>query len=78
MTTKIKVGEARAELRKMEAESVQTVVTSPPYWALRNYSAKDQIGLEETLQEHLFGGSGTTALVARNLCTIGGCSPEPI
>ena len=53
MTTKIKVGEARAELRKMEAESVQTVVTSPPYWALRNYSTKDQIGLEGTLQEHL-------------------------
>ncbi len=29
------------------------VVTSPPYWGLRDYGVKGQIGLEPTLAEHL-------------------------
>ena len=28
-------------LRLLEAESVQTVVTSPPYWGLRDYQTSD-------------------------------------
>lgn len=35
-------------LRQMESESVQTCVTSPPYWGLRDYGVAGQIGLEET------------------------------
>ena len=41
-------GDARACLREQPALSVQTVVTSPPYWGLRDYGAEGQIGLEAT------------------------------
>lgn len=34
-------------------KSVQCIVTSPPYYGLRDYSEADQIGLEETLQEYI-------------------------
>ena len=33
----IHVGDCQLELKKIEPESVQTVVTSPPYWGLRDY-----------------------------------------
>jgi len=33
--------------------SVQAVVTSPPYWGVRDYENIDQIGLETTLPEYL-------------------------
>lgn len=39
-------GDAETTLRQLEPLSVQTVVTSPPYWALRDYEADGQIGLE--------------------------------
>lgn len=42
------VGDARERLRDLSAGSVQTCVTSPPYFNLRNYQAEGQIGLEET------------------------------
>jgi DNA modification methylase len=32
---------------------VQCVVTSPPYWGLRNYNVKDQIGLERTPEAYV-------------------------
>lgn len=35
-------------LRRLPAESVHCCVTSPPYWALRDYGVEGQIGLEET------------------------------
>jgi DNA modification methylase len=41
-------GNALEALRGLPDESVQCCVTSPPYWALRNYSADGQIGLEKT------------------------------
>ena len=38
----------------MPAESVHCVITSPPYWGLRNYrGGPGMIGLEPTLAEHL-------------------------
>ena len=41
------------ELRKLPDESINCIVTSPPYWGLRDYGVEDQIGLEPTLQEYL-------------------------
>ena len=35
-------------LRQLEDESVHCVVTSPPYWGLRDYGVVGQIGLEPT------------------------------
>lgn len=42
-----------AALAAMEADSVDCVVTSPPYWGLRDYGVEGQIGLEPTLGDHL-------------------------
>ena len=40
-------------LRQLPSESVQCVVTSPPYWGLRDYGVAGQIGLEPTMQEYV-------------------------
>jgi DNA modification methylase len=40
-------------LRQLPDESVHCVVTSPPYWGLRDYGVAGQIGLEPTLAEHI-------------------------
>jgi len=47
------VGDCMAELSAMAPDSVDCVVTSPPYWGLRDYGVDGQIGLEPTLGEHL-------------------------
>lgn len=46
-------GDALSSLRTMESESVQTCVTSPPYWGLRDYGHEFQIGLEKTPDEYV-------------------------
>lgn len=42
-------GDALRVLRRLADRSVQCVVTSPPYWGLRDYGIPGQIGLEDTL-----------------------------
>jgi len=42
----ILVGDARTILSSIPVASIDTVITSPPYFALRNYGTPDQIGLE--------------------------------
>ena len=46
-------GDVLDRLAEMPDESVNCVVTSPPYWGLRDYGADGQIGLEESLDEHI-------------------------
>jgi len=46
-------GDALMVLRGMESESVNCVITSPPYWGLRDYGVEGQLGLEKTYQEYL-------------------------
>lgn len=46
-------GDVREVLDTIEPETVQTVVTSPPYWQLRDYGVKGQIGLEGTPEEYV-------------------------
>ncbi len=48
MTTTIYHGDCLNVLRSMPAESVDCVVTSPPYYGLRDYGSEGQIGLEES------------------------------
>jgi DNA modification methylase len=43
MTVKITVGDALAELRKMQSDSVHCVISSPPYWGLRDYGIDPSI-----------------------------------
>jgi DNA modification methylase len=44
-------GDARQILASLDKESVDCVITSPPYYNLRDYGVDGQIGLEETVQE---------------------------
>lgn len=46
-------GDCLDVLAQMEPDSIDCVVTSPPYWGLRDYDVAAQIGLEPTLGEHL-------------------------
>lgn len=46
-------GDAHVVLSRLPDRSVQSVVTSPPYWGLRDYNIPGQIGLEETLPQFL-------------------------
>lgn len=41
-------GDAAAVLAKLEPDSVQAALTSPPYWGLRNYGVEGQLGREPT------------------------------
>lgn len=49
----IHVGDCRALMREMAADGVRVncVVSSPPYWGLRDYGVDGQYGLESTLEE---------------------------
>lgn len=47
------LGDALQGLAQIEDESVQTCITSPPYWGMRDYDHPGQIGLEATLAEYL-------------------------
>lgn len=48
MTPTIYRGDVMTALRLVPDNSVQCVVTSPPYWGLRDYGVEGQIGLEPT------------------------------
>lgn len=53
MKAEILVGDVRTRLAEIPDGSVQTCVTSPPYWGLRDYGQDDQIGLEESPQDYI-------------------------
>lgn len=40
-------------LKQLSDNSIDTCITSPPYWGLRDYEEDGQIGLEETLNEYI-------------------------
>ena len=46
-------GDALDVLRTMPEASVHCVVTSPPYWGLRDYGIEGQLGLEKTPEEYI-------------------------
>lgn len=47
------VGDALSELKRMETESVDCCITSPPYYNLRDYGIDGQIGLETIPEEYI-------------------------
>lgn len=53
MSYRILQGDVRQVLKTMPDQSVQCVVTSPPYWGLRDYGMSDQLGLEPTPGEYV-------------------------
>lgn len=46
-------GDALQVLQRLPSKSVQCVVTSPPYWGLRDYNVSGQIGLEASLPQFI-------------------------
>jgi len=46
-------GEALSVLKTFPNECIDMVITSPPYWTLRDYGVPGQLGLEPTFQEYL-------------------------
>lgn len=50
---KIYQGSTLEVLKQMPDDFVNCIVTSPPYWGLRDYGIQGQIGLEPTLEEYL-------------------------
>ena len=47
------LGDAATVLRELPERSAQCVVTSPPYWGLRDYGIGEQLGLEATPDEYV-------------------------
>lgn len=46
-------GDVFSELKKIESESIDCCITSPPFFNLRDYGIDGQIGLESTWQEYI-------------------------
>jgi DNA modification methylase len=51
--TRIEQGDAATVLRTLPEASVNCIVTSPPYWGLRDYGVQGQIGLERVPEEYV-------------------------
>lgn len=50
---RIYCGDTLETVQQFETESIDCVITSPPYYQLRDYGFADQWGLEKTYQEYL-------------------------
>lgn len=66
------VGDARTEMRGLPDASVDTIVTSPPYFRLRDYGVHGQIGLESHIDGWATELTGVLAEAARVLKPTGG------
>ena len=47
-----KIGDCIELMQELDDEYVDMIITSPPYWGLRDYGVDGQIGLEPTLEEY--------------------------
>lgn len=53
MSVRIIVGDVREKLAELPDSSIHCVVTSPPYWGLRDYGVAGQIGLEPDFRDYI-------------------------
>lgn len=53
LSGEIIVGDSRKVLATLPEKIVQTCITSPPYWGLRDYGIEGQIGAENTIDAFL-------------------------
>jgi len=52
MKIDIYAGDCLDSLKQLEDQSINTCITSPPYWGLRNYNDEEkQLGMEDTPEE---------------------------
>ncbi|PIY78575.1 MAG: DNA methylase N-4, partial [Parcubacteria group bacterium CG_4_10_14_0_8_um_filter_35_7] len=54
MTTnhKIIIGDSR-NMAEVQDKSVHLVITSPPYWQIKDYGDKNQIGFNDSYKEYI-------------------------
>jgi site-specific DNA-methyltransferase (cytosine-N4-specific) len=71
--SRLLIGDCRDSMRELirEGVRVQTCVTSPPYWGLRDYGVAGQLGLESTIGEYVGNMVGVFALVRELLADDG-------
>jgi site-specific DNA-methyltransferase (adenine-specific) len=63
----ILLGDARQRLGDLPSRSVDCVITSPPYFAARNYGHRQQLGHEADVEAWVVGLRGVLGEVARVL-----------
>ena len=47
------IGNALEKLKELPSNHVQCLVTSPPYWGLRDYDNDEQLGQEDTPEKFI-------------------------
>ncbi|MCG8510069.1 MAG: site-specific DNA-methyltransferase, partial [Rhodospirillales bacterium] len=52
-TDVIRCCDALTGLRKLPNDSIDCVITSPPYWSMRDYGVEGQVGLESSFEAYL-------------------------
>jgi site-specific DNA-methyltransferase (cytosine-N4-specific) len=50
--TRLILGDSLDALKKFPSNSINCIITSPPYWGLRDYNVANQIGLENSIEEY--------------------------
>ncbi len=50
---KLYIGDALEVMKRFKPDSIDMCMTSPPYWGLRDYGVKGQLGLEPTPDEYI-------------------------
>jgi DNA modification methylase len=73
LTYKLINADVFAGLGQLADQSVNCVVTSPPYYGLRDYGVSGQLGLESTLEEYIEKMVGVFREVKRVLRSDGTC-----
>ena len=66
-------GDCREVLASLPPDGVDCVVTSPPYWGLRDYGTEGQLGLERTPEEYVANMVAVFREVKRVLKPTGTC-----
>ncbi len=49
---KIIIGDSR-EMKEVADKSVHLIITSPPYWQLKDYGVKNQIGFNDSYEDYI-------------------------
>lgn len=49
---KIIIGDSRC-MKEIQEESVHLIITSPPYWQLKDYGNEKQIGFNDTCEDYI-------------------------
>ena len=66
-------GDVLEKLKEIAPKSIDCIITSPPYWGLRDYKVEDQWGLEKDFHEYLKKMRQASLELKRVLKSTGSC-----